>query len=255
MARKGSQPALYELIRPGDQARPVSSSAGAPPSTQARFESRPLPVPREAGEPLAETQPGPPARTVRVPVGTLYLLAAGALVALVLAYLYGVSVGERVQRERLAQQRAEEMDAAANLPKVDPLSAGRVPSSLSGGGTGDLTGDQRGDAPGVGSLGPASGGDPRQSGLNYFILAHTATRNGEAMVDFCRKNGLDAHLVPDDNDRLRLVIVLPGFAAGERNSAAVRALESQIRSVGLKWKGAARGNRDFGDAYPAKFSR
>jgi hypothetical protein len=74
------------------------------------------------------------------------------------------------------------------------------------------------------------------------------------MVAFCRERGLDAHSVPDDTGGLRFVIVTPGFAAGERRSEPVLRLEARIRSVGLQWKSAARGNRDFSDFYPRKFA-
>jgi hypothetical protein len=258
MARKGTQPALYELIRTGDQPRrPSAPSAGA---SSPRFEPASLVPSAARGEPADLA--APPARFVRVPVGLIYLAVTVVLVAVVGGYLYGVSVGERMQREKLGQQRADEMDAAGNLPKIDPLAAGRRPGSLSGdsgrpagqdGRTGGTDLGTPSETPSSGDLGPAPGGDPRENGLNYFIVAHTATRNGEAMVTFCRKNGLDAHLVPDDNGELRLVIILPGFAGGERQSAEVKALERRIREVGRRWKDAARGNRDFGDAYPSKF--
>ncbi len=213
-----------------------------------------------------------------MPVGSFYVAVAGVLLAIVLAYVYGVSVGRQDRELRRAQQHQDEMNAAAQLPAVDPLQAGKRPPNLpeSGDGLGKPAAGAAGAAGATGAtgdggrkvappssgveraggaedLGPAPGGDPRQDGLNYFVVAHTANRNGEAMVDFCRKNGLDAHLVPDDNGELRLVIVAPGFASGERQSAVVKTLEAKIRSVGLKWKNAARGNRDFGDAYPKKF--
>ncbi|MBL9149931.1 MAG: hypothetical protein JNM94_14670 [Phycisphaerae bacterium] len=251
---------MYELIRTGDQPRrPAAPSSSSGAGASPRFEPASLVSPGMRGD--STDAAAPPARFVRVPVGLLYLAVAVVLVAVVGGYLYGVSVGERMQRERLGQQRADEMDAAGNLPKVDPLAAGKRPASLGGDGEAAGAGNRTasGDAgnaaetPTPGDLGPAPGGDPRENGLNYFIVAHTATRNGEAMVTFCRKNGLDAHLVPDDNGELRLVIILPGFAGGERQSAEVKALERRIREVGRRWKDAARGNRDFGDAYPSKF--
>jgi hypothetical protein len=210
-------------------------------------------------------------RVLRLPVGFLYAGAAIFLLAVVVSYLYGVSVGDRVARDRLAQQRVDEMNAAGRLPAADPLEAGRTPRSLREPSEGQIPAAgnaKRGGSPSPGDglvgrvtdpggagmdLGPAPGTDPRVPGLNYFVLAHTSKANGEAMVDFCRRNGLDAHLVPDYKGNLRLVIVTPGFAAGERQSAAVKQLEAKIRSVGLQWRSAARGNRDFGDAYPEKF--
>jgi hypothetical protein len=50
------------------------------------------------------------------------------------------------------------------------------------------------------------------------------------------------------------VIVLPGYKdASQKSSPDIKALEAKIRSVGEKWKKLARGNKDFGDAYPELF--
>lgn len=91
-------------------------------------------------------------------------------------------------------------------------------------------------------------------GHRYFVLAHPSSQRASEMVDFCRLNGLDAHLVPDDNALLRKIIVLPGYRdATEKSSPEIKQLEAKIRSVGELWKSKARGNKDFGDAYPELF--
>ena len=93
-------------------------------------------------------------------------------------------------------------------------------------------------------------GDPRQKGYRYYVLAHPSSERAASMVEFCRANGLDAYLVPDDNALLRKIIVLPGYKdASEKNSPEIKALEASIRRVGEKWKAAARGNKDFSDAF------
>jgi len=97
-------------------------------------------------------------------------------------------------------------------------------------------------------------GDPRVKGYKYFVLAHPSTERAPGMVEFCRANGLDAYLVPDDNAMLRKIIVLPGYRdSAEKASDKIRGLEAAIRRVGEKWKNAARGNKDFSDAYPELF--
>lgn len=283
MARKPTQPAMYELLRPTPQQRPASV-----PTVSAGSSSTGGPSMVAGGggggsggggghghlEPAGAGAPGPavpvgPGRFVKIPVGYAYVAIAAALAALVCVYIYGFSAGENSSAKRFEQRRIEELNAQSNLPTYDPLTAGKRPSSLQNEGAGNAPGGDRGrNPPGSGGeasrpavngdggagqdLGPAPGGDPRQPGLNYFVLAHAAALKGAPMVEFCRKNGLDAHLVPDDNGELRLVIVCPGFSGGERQSAAVKALEAKIRSVGLKWKSSARGNGDFGDLYPKK---
>jgi len=209
--------------------------------------------------------PSGPGRFVKVPVGYVYIAAAAVLLVVVVAYMYGYSSGEQGARERSDQKRIDEANALAALPEVDPLNAGKLPPSLSppaGAGTRQPAGagGNTGPAANVAAnrttdtdLGPAPGTDPRQRGLNYFVLAHVEPpyKKAEEMLAFCRSNGLDAHLIPDDTGKRRILIVVPGFAAGERLTPAVRALESKIRAVGLKWA-AAPGNRDFMDAYPKK---
>jgi hypothetical protein len=206
--------------------------------------------------------PAGPGRFVKVPVGYAYLAVAVGLAALVVVYIYGYSAGESAASKRFEERRIEELTSQGNLPAYDPMTAGKTPTSLrtpageSGGQTLGPQGGGRNEGSAAGSgaqdLGPAPGGDPRLAGLNYFVIAHTDGVRGPSLVQFCRSNGLDAHLVPDDNGRPRLVIVSPGFAAGERQSAEVKALEAKIRSVGIRWKSAARGNSDFGDLYPKK---
>lgn len=97
-------------------------------------------------------------------------------------------------------------------------------------------------------------GDPRAKGFKYYVLAHPSTERAPAMVEFCRTNGLDAYLVPDDNAMLRKIVVLPGYRdSSEKNSEVIRKLEADIRRVGEKWKNSQRGNKDFSDAYPENY--
>ena len=292
MARKPTQPALYELIRHKPRNAIVPISPSRPPSAaetprSVRGASVPAAPQLSVSASAASTSAGMsaaagsghgpggvsgPGRFVKIPVRYAYVAVGVALAALVIVYMYGFSAGESAAAKRFEERRIEEMQAQGNLPPVDPMKAGRLPNSLSnglsnggqgagnggngpgGGGGVDGGGDRTAEGAGDGTdLGPPPGTDPRQAGLNYFVLAgRLGALEGEPMVRFCRKNGLDAHLVPDDNAKLRLLIVCPGFAAGERQSAPVKALESKIREVGRKWKNAGSGNRDFGDLYPKK---
>jgi hypothetical protein len=269
MARKPTQPALYELLRPKGHVRalPPAPSHAPPPSQP----------PADLGGFVAGGPAGP-GRNVKIPVGYVYMAIAVVLFVVVLAYVYGFASGERSAKDKLDQRRIEELAQQAALPKVDPLKAGETPPSIrsegreehreparDGGGArpqrGTPAGDRRGETAPPATppahpeqdLGPAPGTDPRVPGLNYFVLAHTSTVGGQRIVEFCRRHGLDAHLVPDNNGSLRVVIVTPGFASGDRKSPEIAALESRIRAVGIKFRDAGSNNRDFGDAYPMKF--
>lgn len=99
-------------------------------------------------------------------------------------------------------------------------------------------------------LGPMPKGiDPRQSGLNYFVVASVLEANADKIVQFCRDRGLDAWVVPDHNGRLREITVLPGVPKSELEGARAKALKARILKVGLQWKAAGRGNADFSGCY------
>lgn len=225
---KRSQPALYELIRDrSDSAVPVQ---------------------------LGGIRSTPPRPLSIAPV-TAWCALAVALGIVIVAYMYGFSQGERAARARIGQQASGEVDRLANangrLPPEFPGPA--VPESATTSSPAGSGNPAVGTAPAP--TGPAlAAGDPRVEGLNYFVLAQVPAASVDRMVEFCRERDLDAHSVPDDTGGLRFVIVTPGFAGGDRRSEPVLRLEAKIRSVGLQWKSAARGNRDFSDFYPRKFA-
>jgi len=226
MARRGG-PALYELL---DSKRGAAVPAGG----------------------LARPKLDP--RTLQSLV-----FVAIALVLIVVAYLVGVSRGERLGR-MAAEGGGPNGVAAVAAPPAQPGQASGARNG-SGNQSDGLTpenpavagaGETLARAPGAvvaAALGPASAGDPRQIGLQYFVLCSTLEPNAIKVVEFCRSKGLDAYVVPDQNGRLREVTVLPGFASGERSSPAIKDLEERIRKVGVLFKASGPGNSDFGDRY------
>lgn len=242
MARRPTQPPLYELIR--DKATlsarpPVPAPEIAPP-------------PGDLGLRVV--------RTVRVPVGYLWVTVAVVFAGLVLAYIVGYTRGSAsVRGERAEDLAARIADASGGLD--DPLTRSGDSTGNSAGGSDGRSGagsPQDGGRGGAGLAGSGgltdSGPDPRRDGWYYFVLAHPPPDKAQPMVDFLRANGLDAHAVSVNNARLRKVIVLPGYAdKADRQSKSIKELEARIRAVGLRWKNQVRGNRDFGDAYPERF--
>ncbi|MBM4112962.1 MAG: hypothetical protein FJ253_06250 [Phycisphaerae bacterium] len=241
MSKRGATPVLYELLG----AASTSGSAGP----------RAAPGAAESGHASAR-------RTVRVPIGWFWLFAVGTLVLLAVAYQFGRSSGERAgfaRGQEFSSDRALQARVTGDTP--DP---GGGAGATGAGGAGAALGTN-GGAPSVspisggpgnaaGASNPASSGaataDPRERGRNYLVIARPATADAPKLVDFLRSHQLDAAIVPDDNPRFRKVVALPGFPAGTaRSSEQVRRLESKVKSLGQQWKTAARGNRDFDDAY------
>jgi hypothetical protein len=248
MARKGG-PALYELLS-STKAVPLAGGAARPSAPAAAFSG-------------SQTQ--------------LIAWIAVGVVAVVIAYLVGVNRGERLGRAAYSEEREQERQlldggrpATAGSASRETASGDAVPSATGAGverqgvekqgverqgasenrAQVDGNGISRGQALEDGPLSPLQlGADPRQAGLNYFVIATVSPPSAIATAQFCRDKGLDAYVVPSNNVRFSEVIVLPGFPASDRSSTAVKGLEARIRKVGTLYKNAARGNPDFGDMY------
>lgn len=229
MARRGA-PALYELLKK----TPIKGGGGGEVPVRHAPGS---PAPAAPGGTAAPAQSGKSlftaggtrrqAQSIQVPVGWVVVAGIVALVGVLVAYRLGRGGSGEPQQQ---QQPQVQPMLAENPPPVQPAPHQPPPAPAT-----------RAD----------NQLDPRVKGYRYYVLAHPSTERAPAMVEFCRANGLDAYLVPDDNAMLRKIIVLPGYRdSSERNSPVIRALEADIRRVGEKWKHAARGNKDFSDAYP-----
>lgn len=219
MSRRGA-PALYELMR-----RPGNAASAAP--------SAPA-TPRRTGK-------GPSIPDAfEVSLGRAIAIGAGAVVAIAIAYGIGVQRGRSLGG---GAAPATEPPAATGTQSVDSGASPKIPA---------LGGTTK--APGKPATATDNTADPRVKGLRYFVVAHPASQRAAEMVEFCRENGLEAFLVPDDNAMLRKIIVLPGYRdASEKSSPEIKALEAKIRSVGEKWKRSSKGNKDFSDAFPELF--
>lgn len=195
---------------------------------------------------VRESAPSVPGRgSVRLPTGVIALALSAGVALITVAYMVGYGVGKSAG-ERDSMQ-------VTSPPLIDPLAGSASGSSM---------GDPVPTLPVVGGgqvapvasaspgLTPFTGEDPRLPGLNYFILATTDPPGATEMVDFCRANGLDAHIGGGHNGRLRQVVVLPGFPSDGRGSPEIKALEARIKQVGAQWKALRRGNSDFRDYYP-----
>lgn len=208
----------------------------------------PAPRPAAPGSARHGHAPGIP-DSFTISFTRLVVIAVAVVIAIAIAYGIGVQRG-----------RATAGGAAATPA---PASAGRNDPAASAGGTAPKIPSLKGTSAGsAGPVDPATkptatdnNGDPRVKGMRYFVLGHPSSERAAEMVEFCRLNGLDAHLVPDNTALLRKVIVLPGYAdAKDKASPEIKALEAKIKSVGEKWKKTApRINQDFSQAYPEKF--
>lgn len=229
MARRGA-PALYELMRPPGGGDSAAGGAAAPTGVPAGSSYVPRGGRHGGSAPVV----------FQVPLLWAVVLAIGVLLVLAITYSVGVSRGRAAAGAPAADASSADQSAGQGQPRsADPAQ--------------DTPGSSRRTAttPKIPATpAPDNTGDPRVKGYRYFVLAHPSSERAAGMVEFCRGNGLDAYLVPDDNALLRKIIVLPGYKdASERNSPEIKALEATIKRVGEKWKAASRGNKDFSDAF------
>ena len=233
MVRRGS-PALYELMRKPGQGAGVPGGDGpaaAAPSGAAR---------------RGGTGPALP-DSFEVSLGKAAAIAAGCVVLIAIAYGIGVQRGR-------SMSRGPASTGAGNAVEVAVPPAPVAPGNNAPAGGSPSTAPRKPAGADRAAAATDNTADPRVKGVKYYVLAHPSSDRASEMVEFCRENGLEAFLVPDDNALLRKIIVLPGYRdASEKSSPEIKALEAKIRSVGEKWKRSSKGNKDFSDAFPELF--
>lgn len=253
MRRRGA-PTLYELTKSGGRGSISGGSGGL----------------SGGNTPSISLLSNEAARSVRVPVGFLWLLAVGVLGFAALAYAFGVRQGRDAGfsegvSAKIAQDNTSAMGRAVNDPlKQDANSVSVTPqkplpsasikapvntvSVAKNSGQSNSKGNSTSDSTTQVVTPPEQ--DPREKGVNYLTLARPSAQQAETMLAFCRAEGLAAHLVLDNNTKLRKIIVTPGL----RTTTALQTKDGQellakVKSVGLRWKGLKKGNKDFSDAY------
>ena len=241
MAKRRSNPALYELI----QARQGSRAAPLTP------EPKPTAAATTTGESIGWFSPG---RTIRLPVGYLFLASAGLILLAVFAYMFGYQHGERATE----LQFGDLADRTGATPSAQIAQDPMATDSRAGAGSPrPATYGPAGRRSSTGSM-VTNGGrwglvpsDPREVGLNYFILIHTQRENAIKLANFCRNESLEAYVVKAKNMDQYQVIVLPGYRKGARETEHIRDLERRIKAVTRKWN--LRNPRDDLSYYPDRY--
>lgn len=245
-SKRRSNPALYELIQARSTSRAVPPVADPEPATPS---SQP-----QTGDSINWLSPG---RTIRVPIGYLFLAAAALILLVVFVYMFGFQHGERSTQLQFGDLADGTAPARSPAIAQDPMARDTGPA---GAGSAQLAGSQPAavrsntawavtnrDLWGV----PRS--DPREAGLNYFVLIHTQQANAIKLAKFCRAESLEAYVVKAKNMDQYQVIVLPGYSRGAREDQQIIALERTIKQVTRKWKLRVN-SRDDLSYYPVRYN-
>ncbi len=257
MMRRRGAPTLYELTKSGGRGSISGGSGGL----------------SGGSTPSISLLGNEAARSVRVPVGFLWLLAVAVLGLAALSYAFGVGRGRSAgYAEGISTQLTENNASAMARMVKDPLkdtakNSGAtsvvvtpmktLPSANAPSNTVTSTkttgkSDSKGDSKSAeNSTAPAvAEADPREIGVNYLTLARPSADQAEKMLAFCKAEGLAAYLVSDNNTKLRKIIVLPGVRSAKAlETKDGQELFAKVKSVGLRWKAVKKGNKDFSDAY------
>ncbi len=241
MAKRRTNPALYELI----QARQGKRAAAPTPDPQ------PIAAAPTTGESIRWFSPG---RTIRLPIGYLFLAAAGLILLAVSAYMFGYQHGERATELQFGDLAGRTDGIPSAQIAQDPMATdSRV-------GAGSPRSTSYGAAAGRSDTGPMFTNadpwgpvpsNPREVGLNYFILIHTHFENAVKLAKFCRNESLEAYVVKAKNIDQYQVIFLPGYRKGARETEQIRDLERRIKAVTQKWN--LRNPRDDLSYYPDRY--
>ena len=204
------------------------------------------------------TKPSGSGRAIRLPVGYVWLGAAGAVLVVVVAFSTGYLRGHRdatrtLEREwLLTNQRSLPVPPPEIAPGVLGA-AGPRPAARGAAGDGHGVASRQAGVDRQPSAVTPIRSDPRVKGVNYFVLIHTRLENATKLAQFCRDLDVDAYVVPAKNVSLyHMVIVLPGYARGERSSEPIRLLEQRIAEVVRKWKLQVNSRDDLA-YYPQRF--
>jgi hypothetical protein len=254
MSQRRKNPALYELLGSRPINKPGSSHA---------------PV----SDPIADDEDSAfgikPGRTIRVPMGYLFFAIAGVIALIFGGYMLGYH-----QRDRLAEQERMRMltsdpGSGGDSAIADPLSNtnGSNDSSDSGNSANSGTSGANNPQPQPPrNTGGQTGSplpnvwfvrngvqDPRQSGLNYFILAtNYPWDEAEKAALYLGRNGVGAVVYPSGRSNRWNLSTRQGFEGGTYRDAEALALVDRIKGIGQRYQDVERGATDFDDLYPAR---
>lgn len=258
---------LFDLLRRGNAgATPAptrESSRVAKPMV--RVELKP-----QAESPLTGSRDIPPEaglQAVRVPVNTLWFVAAGAITLLVVLFASGYKLGQGAAQRQAERELSGRFGDRPNLTEPGEQTQSGPPPNVEPGPprSGVISQpplnrpevDTGGIGAGTGAVLSSKGvmADPRERGKNYLALATLSRSDSEAAILFMAANGVEVIGVPVDRGAGRANNAAPAyrlFAAAGITSEQFRTkqtartnLEAEVARLGEIWQKQHRGPSSF----------
>ena len=173
------------------------------------------------------TKPSGSGRAIRLPVGYVWLGAAGAVLVVVVAFSTGYLRGHRDATRTLEREWLLTNQRSLRVPPPEI-----APGVLGAAGDGHGVASRQAGVDRQPSAVTPIRSDPRVKGVNYFVLIHTRLENATKLAQFCRDLDVEAYVVRAKNVALyHVVSVLPGYASGDRSSEPIRPLEPRLAAA------------------------
>ncbi len=207
----------------------------------------------ELANPLGWLSPG---RTLRLPVGYVFLAVAFVIIVAFATYFIGFASGktyEKAEQQRiLATFGPSVSDPTIDTPIVPAVEQTRpeaaveprpIPTTTAGRPT-ERPADPR----------PAATDRPtRVVGLNYYIVATYPREDADRLITFLADNDILAQAVPVSSGNTAQVWVLRGFTGSELRSEEGRRFKNRLLRLGRHWKSDERGWDNLDTMWPEKY--
>ena len=279
--KRRSDPALYELFMKDISPRAVGASV-QPPGLKPKPEQEPQPQ-LEPQEPLQQPEAESeliedqeattvaasssdgfswlsPGRSLRVPIGYIFLTIAAVFVVIIGTFIFGHLRGGQDKEREFGDFGPLNKDGGSPIIAQDPMGQDSQPIIMGGGEryaeTSTFNDSTTETAGFENSFASSKWGDiesdPRQEGYNYYILIHTTRKNARKLAQFCRDERIRAYVVKPGRMNQYQVIVLPGYRRGGSNSTEIIQLKSRLKAVTRKWNLHVN-SRDDLSYYPERY--
>jgi hypothetical protein len=183
---------------------------------------------------------------LRVPRGLAALAVAAVLGLIVLAYWVGYVQGHGAAEAQFRDGLAEQQQRGQQRPPGEFAGMGEGIGQNPGQRDAGENGAQPGNSAGPNRTRP---GDPRQPGLNYFIIATWPPQSARQLASFYEGQGVDIYLQQLDNGRVEAWAVEQGFQGP--NEASER-FGRKLKSIGRQF--ADQTNWQVDDLLLAKYT-
>ncbi|MCX5689973.1 MAG: hypothetical protein NTV94_09370 [Planctomycetota bacterium] len=273
--RPGMAPGTEPAPAPdGDQTNPATGpmTLNTPVSSAKNSPSRDMPPEGSAGADAWAAQTGIGGATVRVPVNAVYLVAAGFVLFIVVAYGVGSFLSRRdAERDQAASR--EQPPISEPLDSPVPVGSALDSSGLQRPAT-------RGEAPTASPANDAAAqpappsvprpsdalcltskgwttSDQRDEGLNYLLLAYVSQTEAEDAISFLAENGLETFALYVDPSQVRgnnfsptrpyKLYASKGITSDEysKKMTAKTNVEAAVARLGPRWQKERKGSSNF----------